>query len=275
MADIQRRLTAILNKPSNKVCADCDAKNPRWVSLSLGVLVCIRCCGHHRNLGVHISKMKSVTLDKWLPEWFLIFETLNNEEVNKYWEDRKPGHIRKPMEGTSNPDVERYIRDKYQFRQWVTAGKDAPVQAVLKGTYNVKPEAKVSVVETFTPSFPAPTQKVVDLLVMDEPVMVKAKEEEVTWFSAPEPQETYKPAVVNWEVPAFPAPPTTQAVPVQSSTPTHRDAHIQAILSMYQQVPSVPPPSQTSTFRPLGAIAAEQMLRSSNYSPQLPIWPSY
>jgi len=41
---------------------------PRWASWNLGVFVCIRCAGIHRNLGVHISRVKSVNLDSWTPE---------------------------------------------------------------------------------------------------------------------------------------------------------------------------------------------------------------
>lgn len=43
-------------------------EGPRWASWNLGVFLCIRCAGIHRNLGVHISKVKSVNLDSWTPE---------------------------------------------------------------------------------------------------------------------------------------------------------------------------------------------------------------
>ena len=41
---------------------------PRWASWNLGIFLCIRCAGIHRNLGVHISRVKSVNLDSWTPE---------------------------------------------------------------------------------------------------------------------------------------------------------------------------------------------------------------
>jgi hypothetical protein len=42
---------------------------PRWASMNLGILICLNCSGIHRRLGVHISKVKSVTLDGWKVKW--------------------------------------------------------------------------------------------------------------------------------------------------------------------------------------------------------------
>jgi hypothetical protein len=42
---------------TNTICADCDNPNPDWVSLNLGVLLCIECSAVHRSLGVHVSKV--------------------------------------------------------------------------------------------------------------------------------------------------------------------------------------------------------------------------
>ncbi|XP_059557233.1 stromal membrane-associated protein 1 isoform X9 [Myotis daubentonii] len=61
-------LSKLLREEDNKYCADCEAKGPRWASWNIGVFICIRCAGIHRNLGVHISRVKSVNLDQWTPE---------------------------------------------------------------------------------------------------------------------------------------------------------------------------------------------------------------
>lgn len=39
--------------------------DPEWASLNLGILMCIECSGVHRNLGSHISKVRSLGLDDW------------------------------------------------------------------------------------------------------------------------------------------------------------------------------------------------------------------
>ena len=51
-------------------------QGPRWVSWNLGIFVCIRCAGIHRNLGVHISKVKSVNLDSWTPHQVAVSHNL-------------------------------------------------------------------------------------------------------------------------------------------------------------------------------------------------------
>lgn len=94
-------------------CADCLARGPTWASVNLGVFMCLNCSGVHRSLGVDISKVRSTTLDTWLPEQVAFVQSMGNRRANLFWEGRLPGHFRRPAEGDMS-SLRHFISDKYR-----------------------------------------------------------------------------------------------------------------------------------------------------------------
>ncbi|XP_043695346.1 ADP-ribosylation factor GTPase-activating protein AGD4-like isoform X2 [Telopea speciosissima] len=127
--------------PGNDFCAECSASEPEWASLNLGVLLCIECSGVHRNLGVHISKVRSIILDVkvWEPTIMELFRALGNAYCNSVWEEflQLSGErsdesnavllsVTKPGPKDSILKKEKYIHSKYVDKLLVIRESSGP-----------------------------------------------------------------------------------------------------------------------------------------------------
>ncbi|XP_035987410.1 BAR_ACAPs and ArfGap_ACAP domain-containing protein isoform X2 [Fundulus heteroclitus] len=113
-------LAVALGGPGNRRCCDCGEEEPRWASVNLGVTVCIQCSGIHRSLGVHLSKIRSLTLDSWENEQLKLLCVLGNDVVNRIYEARcsEDGRV-KPGPDSPRSEKEAWIRAKYVEKRFV------------------------------------------------------------------------------------------------------------------------------------------------------------
>ncbi|XP_072423145.1 arf-GAP with GTPase, ANK repeat and PH domain-containing protein 1-like isoform X4 [Chiloscyllium punctatum] len=121
-------LQAIRNAKGNSFCVDCAAANPTWASLNLGALICIECSGIHRNLGTHLSRVRSLDLDDWPLELTLVLTSIGNEMANSVWEKNTQGRS-KPTPESTREERENWIRAKYEQKLFLASLKyrDIPI----------------------------------------------------------------------------------------------------------------------------------------------------
>uniref|UniRef100_A0A3P9P9S6 Arf-GAP with coiled-coil, ANK repeat and PH domain-containing protein n=1 Tax=Poecilia reticulata TaxID=8081 RepID=A0A3P9P9S6_POERE len=104
----------------NKQCCDCGEPGPDWASINLGITLCIVCSGIHRSLGVHFSKVRSLTLDTWEPELIKLMCELGNSVINRIYEARIDEiTIKKPHPSSPRGDKESWIRSKYVEKKFI------------------------------------------------------------------------------------------------------------------------------------------------------------
>jgi len=117
----------------NTACADCGAPAPEWASLNLACLLCLHCSGVHRALGVHVSKVRSLSLDTkvWEPAVMAVMAAGGNEAVNAVLEAAPAAAAARPPPGAGGEAQAAFIRAKYAQRAFLAPGAAACASAAL------------------------------------------------------------------------------------------------------------------------------------------------
>uniref|UniRef100_A0A1A8F8P4 ArfGAP with SH3 domain, ankyrin repeat and PH domain 1b n=1 Tax=Nothobranchius korthausae TaxID=1143690 RepID=A0A1A8F8P4_9TELE len=103
----------VLRMPGNEVCCDCGAAEPKWLSTNLGILTCIECSGIHREMGVHISRIQSMELDKLGTSELLLAKNVGNSSFNEIMEANLPSPSPKPNPCSDMTVRKEFINAKY------------------------------------------------------------------------------------------------------------------------------------------------------------------
>ncbi|XP_078803995.1 arf-GAP with SH3 domain, ANK repeat and PH domain-containing protein 2 isoform X2 [Oryzias latipes] len=113
--DLTRAITDDVRRmPGNSSCCDCGAPDPGWLSTNLGILTCIECSGIHREMGVHVSRIQSLSLDSLGTSDLLLARNVGNSGFNEILEANLLSPSLKPSQHSRMAERKGFILSKYQ-----------------------------------------------------------------------------------------------------------------------------------------------------------------
>ncbi|XP_065160209.1 arf-GAP with dual PH domain-containing protein 1-like isoform X2 [Atheta coriaria] len=129
----EKVLIELQKQPGNNVCADCSSRDTEWASYNIGIFICKRCCGVHRSMGAHISKVKHLKLDRWEDSQVDRMKEVGNLYAKQKYEERVPPYYRRPKENDPQVLLEQWIRAKYDREEFSHPERLAYASGTMEG----------------------------------------------------------------------------------------------------------------------------------------------
>ncbi|GAA5949735.1 hypothetical protein JCM3765_007668 [Sporobolomyces pararoseus] len=127
-----------MKEGENKHCSECKLPSPQWCSLSYGTTLCLTCSGTHRSLGVHLSFVRSLTMDKWTPTQINRMLKGGNQKAREFFEANGEKWKQENLNEKYNTHTAAMYRDKLladaEDRPWIPS--DTPVSSSNTSTFN-------------------------------------------------------------------------------------------------------------------------------------------
>ena len=176
----------------NDTCADCGHVSADWASLNLGIVICIQCSGIHRNLGTHVSKVRSLRLDTWTETQLEVMRHVGNSVANRVWEHHLDAD-KKPRPESSRAEKEQFILSKYVYKCWLRRNaannsdfRDEFVKAVTESDMETVLQILIHHAKDISQQFPFADKTLASLLLQQENLFISQL---LAWFKGFNGQE--------------------------------------------------------------------------------------